>query len=81
MLSFPVMKPFLYRQRVFMYFWTGFGQNFLPRVQAVDSVDRVWSWPDRVRSMARLEGTGTKKTKPEIGLHHGIFQFHHLGEK
>jgi hypothetical protein len=28
-----------------------------------------------------MKSTGTKKTKSEIGLHHGIFLFRHLGEK
>ena len=38
-------------------------------------------WPDRLQSRARPKLTGTKKTKSEIGLHHGIFLCCHLGEK
>ncbi len=62
-----------------MYLCTGFSQNVL----AVQKW--IHKWIHIVRSMARPrtvnKSTGTKKTESEIGLHHGIFQCRHLGEK
>ena len=67
-----------------MYLCTGFSQIFL----AGHKLDTKWI--HIVRSMARpswcvrppTKRTLTKKqkTKSEIGLHHGIFVFRHLGE-